>query len=78
VLDCPVRRIEHSGRDVRVEAGRGTMTADAVIVTIPSALIAREAILFAPSLPEKIDAAAQLPLGHDDKLFLSLDRADEF
>lgn len=78
VLDCPVRRIEHSGRDVRVETGRGTMTADAVIVTIPSALIAREAILFAPSLPEKIDAAAQLPLGHDDKLFLSLDRADEF
>jgi monoamine oxidase len=78
VLDCPVRRIDHNGRDVRVETGRGTMTADAVIVTIPSALIAREAIVFAPSLPEKMDAAAQLPLGHDDKLFLSLARADEF
>jgi monoamine oxidase len=78
VLHCPVRRIDHSGRDVRVETERGTMTADAVIVTIPSALVAQEAIAFAPSLPDKIDAAAQLPLGHDDKLFLSLAQADEF
>ena len=78
VFDCPVRRIDHGGRDLRVETERGTMTAAAVIVTIPSALIAQEAIAFAPSLPEKVDAAAQLPLGHDDKLFLSLAQADEF
>ena len=78
VLDCPVQRIDHHGRDLRIETARGTMTAGAVIVTIPSALMAQEAIVFTPSLPEKIDAAAQLPLGHDDKLFLSLDKADEF
>jgi monoamine oxidase len=78
VLDCPVRRIDHHGRDLRVETAQGTMTAGAVIVTIPSVLMAHEAIVFAPSLPEKINAAAQLPLGHDDKLFLSLSSADEF
>ena len=77
-LDCPVRRIDHGGRDVCVETEQGAMTADAVIVTIPSALIAREQIVFAPSLPEKLAAAAALPLGHDDKLFLSLAQADEF
>jgi monoamine oxidase len=78
VLDCPVRRIDHGGRELCIETAQGTMTAAAVIVTIPSVLLAQEAIVFAPSLPEKIEAAAQLPLGHDDKLFLSLADADEF
>jgi monoamine oxidase len=78
VLDCPVHRIDHGGRELRIETAQGTMTAAAVVVTIPSALLAQEAIVFAPSLPEKIKAAAQLPLGHDDKLFLSLANADEF
>jgi monoamine oxidase len=61
-----------------VESGKGAMTADAVIVTIPSTLIAREAIAFTPALPDKLAAAAALPLGHDDKLFLSLAQSDEF
>ena len=34
--------------------------------------------LFAPTLPDKVEAAAGLPLGLDDKLFLSLDHAEEF
>lgn len=76
--DCAVRRIDHRGRRLRVETDRGDLAAEAVIVTIPSALIAREAIAFAPSLPDKVAAAAGLPLGHDDKLFLSLDGADAF
>jgi monoamine oxidase len=47
-------------------------------VTVPSALIASERILFTPALPEKTQAALGLPLGLDDKLFLSLDGAEEF
>ncbi|MGD9924921.1 MAG: flavin monoamine oxidase family protein [Pseudorhodoplanes sp.] len=78
VLGCPVRRIDHSGRLLRLDTDRGAITADAVIVTIPTALIAREAMVFAPTLPDKIAAAAALPLGFDDKLFLSLAGADEF
>jgi len=34
--------------------------------------------LFMPALPQKIAAAQGLPLGLDDKLFIALDRADEF
>jgi monoamine oxidase len=78
MLDCPVHRIEHDARPLRVETGKGVLTADAVIVTIPSKLLAREAITFSPALPDKLNAAAALPLGHDDKLFLSLARPDEF
>jgi monoamine oxidase len=78
MLDCPVQRIDHGGRELRIETAQGARSAAAAIVAIPSVLLAQEAILFAPSLPQKIEAAAQLPLGHDDKLFLSLADADEF
>ena len=77
-LDTPVRRIVHSGRSIEVHTDRGSLTAAFAIVTIPSALIASEAITFAPALPDKVAAASGLPLGHDDKLFLSLEGADEF
>ncbi len=77
-FECAVRTIDHRGRPLRVETDRGAMTADAVIVTIPTPLIASEAIVFSPALPDKIEAAAGLPLGHDDKLFLSLEQAEEF
>jgi monoamine oxidase len=33
---------------------------------------------FTPALPEKFEAAQNLPLGHDDKLFMTLDHAEEF
>ena len=42
VLGCPVRRIDHSGRRLRVETADGTIAADAAIVTLPSALLAEE------------------------------------
>jgi len=77
VLDCPVRRVDHGGRRLRIETSRGAVTADLAIVTLPTALLTDEA-LFAPALPEKAQAAAGLPLGLADKLFLALDGADEF
>ncbi len=78
MLDCPVRRIDHRGRRVSVETTNGTIETDQVIVTIPSTLIALEHILFTPALPKKTRAAAGLPLGLADKLFMALDGADEF
>lgn len=77
-LGCAVRGIDHGGRNMSIETAGGTLTASAVIVTLPSNLIAEEAIRFTPALPEKVEAAACLPLGLDDKLFMSLDRAEEF
>jgi monoamine oxidase len=78
VLGCPVQRIDHSGRRLRVETAGGTITADAAIVTLPSGLLAAEELRFTPALHEKTEAAAALPLGLADKLFLSLADADEF
>ena len=78
MLDCPVHQIDHRGGRLRIETAKGAIAADQVIVTIPSTLLAAERISFTPALPEKTAAAAGLPLGHDDKLFMSLDGAGEF
>jgi monoamine oxidase len=78
VLNCPARLIDHSAQRLCVETQLGAITADAAIVAVPSALLAEEALRFVPALPEKIDAAAGLPLGLADKMFLSLSDADEF
>ncbi len=78
VFDCAVTRIDHGGRRIRLESARGAVEADAAIVTLPSALIAADEGLFAPALPDKTRAAAGLPLGCDDKLFLSLADAEAF
>jgi len=77
-LDCPVQRIDHGSQRLRIETQRGTFTADQAIVTLPSAVIAQQPDLFAPHLPAKTEAAAGLPLGLADKLFLALDQPDEF
>jgi monoamine oxidase len=77
-LGRPVRRIDWSGRRLRVETADGSIAADAAIVTLPSALLAEEKVVFTPGLPSKTEAAAGLPLGLADKLFLSLSDAGEF
>ena len=77
-LNCPVRRIDHSGQRLRIETAKGVILADQAIVTLPSALLADAEQLFTPMLPEKTQAAHGLPLGLADKLFLSLDGAEEF
>src|SRR6202795_3162752 len=45
-LDCKVALIDHSGKRVRIETSQGTLTADKVIVTVPTNLIADEAVRF--------------------------------
>ena len=77
-LDCPVRQIDHSGRRVKLETAKGDITADQAIVTLPSALIADREFLFAPALPDKVEAARGLPLGLADKAFLSIEGETDF
>jgi monoamine oxidase len=72
-LNCQVTRIDHSQKRVRIETSKGALTARQVIVTVPTNLIADEAIRFHPALPAKVDAAAGLPLGLADKVMLALD-----
>jgi monoamine oxidase len=73
-----VIRIDHGAKRLKIETARGIIAADQVIVTIPTNVLAQTENLFAPLLPEKIQAAQNLPLGLADNLFLSLDHADEF
>jgi len=77
-LGVPVQRIDHGERRLRLETSDGTITTEAVVVTVPTDLLAQEGLRFTPALPDKIEAAAGLPLGLADKLFLSLSGADEF
>jgi monoamine oxidase len=77
-LDCPVRRIDHSGRRIRIETAQGAVTADAVVVTVPTPLLADGTLAFTPALPKKTEAAAALPLGLADKLFLTLPDPSSF
>jgi monoamine oxidase len=75
-LNCNVTLIDHSGRRLRIETSLGTLTADKAIVTVPTNLIAQEAIRLHPALPQKVDAAAGLPLGLADKVMLALDEPE--
>jgi monoamine oxidase len=72
-LEAPVSRIDHGGLAIRLETTRGTVTARRVIVAVPTSIIADEIIRFDPPLPDKLAAANGLPLGVDNKLFISLE-----
>lgn len=73
VLDCAVTLIDRQGARLRVETLRGPLTADAVILTAPTSLIAAQTIRFRPDLPDKVNAASGLPLGLADKLVMTID-----
>ena len=75
-LDCPVTLIDHSGALLRIVTPRGDIVARAAIVAVPPGVMANETLRFTPALPDKREAA-QLPLGIADKVFLSVDRADD-
>jgi len=77
-LSCPVSMIRHDGHRVELETALGTISARAVIVCAPTAILATGALRFMPALPDKLDAAAGLPLGLADKVFLRLDEPEMF
>jgi monoamine oxidase len=75
-LNCAVSLIDHSAKQIRIETALGTLTSNKVIVTVPTNLIANEAIRFHPALSAKVDAAFGLPLGLADKVMLALDEPE--
>jgi len=77
-FECPASLIDHTGPRVRIETPRGDLRAGAVIVTVPTDVLCAGDLRFHPELPDKIAAAAVLPLGLADKLYLKLDGAEEF
>ncbi len=75
--DCAVVAIDHAGKRLRIETAKGSLDARAAIVTVSTNLLAAQAIRFAPALPNKVEAAANLPLGLADKTFLAVEGAQD-
>jgi len=68
---CAVRRIDWSNDGVRLTSDRGQIEAQHAIIAVPTNVLASGEIAFAPGLDDHLHAAAQLPLGRVEKLFLA-------
>ncbi len=77
-LGAPVTSIDHSGTRVKIDTTRGEVTARAVIVAVPTPMIANETIRFTPALPDKVAAAQGLPLGVANKMLFLLTTPDDY
>ena len=72
-LRAMVTAIDWAGPGVRVESTAGTLTGNAVIVTVPTSILAAGSIRFDPPLPTPWRQAAEnLPLGIVNKVFFAL------
>jgi monoamine oxidase len=76
--DCPVSLIDRAGTRLRIVTPHGEFFARAVIVAVPPGILANETLRIAPALPAKLEAAHALPLGVADKVFLRIERPEDF
>ncbi len=77
-LGCEVASVDASDRLIKVQTAMGTVQTERLIVTVPSSVLAAGAIRFTPPINEHVQAAAGLPLGVADKLFLRLEEPEAF
>jgi monoamine oxidase len=75
-LGTPVTAVSRLSDAVQLDTPAGVIEAERVIVTVPTATLGR--IRFDPPYEKLFAAAEHLPLGVADKLFLSLDDAEDF
>jgi monoamine oxidase len=75
-FSTPVTRIDHTGHCLKLDTPAGTIEADHVVVCVPTTVLATAQIVFDPPLADKHAAAADLPLGLADKVFLYVDRPE--
>jgi monoamine oxidase len=73
-LNTTVKKINWSGKNVVVETNKGSLTAKAVIITVPTEIIADGTIAFEPALPDwKMAAYRNCPMGVLDKITMQFD-----
>ncbi|MBV9841424.1 MAG: FAD-dependent oxidoreductase [Sphingomonadaceae bacterium] len=70
-LGCAVTAIDGEGMMLTLTTACGPLGAQAAIITVPTSVLAAGAIRFGRGLDDHLDAAARLPLGLADKLFLA-------
>jgi monoamine oxidase len=71
-LSTPVQSVELDRRGVAVTTPAGAIHARAAVLTVSTAVLAAGAIRLPPHLDAWRHAAARLPLGRDEKLFLEI------
>lgn len=75
VTGCPVSSVDWSGAGVALETPRGTLKAQLAIVAVPTSIVARGGLRFAPLLPSELaEAFEALPLGAAEKVAFLFDR----
>jgi monoamine oxidase len=73
-LNSAVRKIDWSGRDIKLHTTKGTVRAKKVILTVSTGVLATHEIEFSPALPDwKLDAVRGLPLGSLTRVALMFD-----
>lgn len=77
-LNTQVSAIEAGSRHLRVIAASGAIEARAVILTLPTDVLASGSIRLPVEVDDRVDAARMLPLGLADKIVFALDRRDGF
>lgn len=75
-LSTPVERIVEDGAALRLVTPRGDIRAHSVIVTVATNVLANGGLRLPAALDDHAHAAACLPLGLADKLFLAFDDGD--
>lgn len=75
-LSTPVTRVDHRGLRLKLDTPAGTIEAKRVVVCVPTPALANARMVFDPPLSAKREAAAALPLGLADKVFLAVDRPE--
>ncbi len=74
-LNTPVSRIRWGQSGVTLESPAGSLTARAVVIAVPSSIVAQGALVFSPYLPvEVLEAHHSLPLGLMNKVALKFRR----
>ncbi|WP_419825282.1 flavin monoamine oxidase family protein [Sphingomonas sp.] len=72
-LATPVTSLALTRVGVALATPRGTVEARTAIVTVSSTVLADERLRLPPQAADHVEAAARLPLGVADKLFLAID-----
>ncbi len=73
-LNTPATRVRRGGKDIAVETPAGTLTAGAVIVTLPPSVLQAGGLSFDPPLPPaKQEAIAGIKVGTANKVFIAVD-----
>ena len=75
-LDTPVSLIDHRGAVIRLTTPGGIIEAGRVVIAVSTPIIADADLRFDPPLEDKRQAAAALPLGLADKIFLGIRGGD--